>query len=118
MRAAVAALGLGLLLVAAGCGSSTAATKSASGKDVARFVPASAIAYVSADARLDSKSWRTITDLLGPVATDLNYEREVKPALGDRVDLAVLGVDNGKPEAVAFVKPTDEAKLRTLATKF
>jgi hypothetical protein len=118
MRAAVAALGLGLLLVAAGCGSSTAATDSASGTDVARLVPASAIAYVSADARLDSKAWRTITDLLGPVATDLNYERDIKPALGDRVDLAVLGVDNGKPEAVAFVKPTDEAKLRTLATKF
>lgn len=117
MRAAVAALALGLLLVAAGCGSSTAATGT-SATDAASLVPASALAYVSADANLDSESWQVVTDLFGPIGPDLNYERDIQPALGDRVNLAVLGIDNGKPEAVALVKPTDDSKLRALAKKF
>ena len=34
------------------------------------------------------------------------------------MNLAVLGIDNGQPEAVALVQPTDEAKLSALAKKF
>src|SRR4051812_10959305 len=117
MRAALAAFALGLSLVAAGCGSSTAATGT-SGTEAASLVPASALAYVSADSNLDSQSWQVVADLLGPIGTDLDYKGDIHPALGDRVNLAVLGVDNGKPEAVALVKPTDEAKLRTLAKRF
>ncbi len=118
MRAALAALALGLLLVATGCGSSTAATATSSGTDAAAFIPASALAYVSADANLDSDSWQVVTDLFGPIGSDVDYKRDVKPALGDRVNLAVLRVENGKPEAVALVKPTDDAKLSALAKKF
>jgi hypothetical protein len=119
MRAAAAALALGLLLVAAGCGNSGAATQSSSGTDAASLVPASALAYVSADANLDSQSWQVVTDLFGPVVgTDVDYKRDIKPALGDRVNLAVLGVEDGRPEAVAIVKPTDVAKLQALAKKF
>jgi hypothetical protein len=119
MRAAAAALALGLLLVAAGCGNSSAATRSSSGTDAASLVPASALAYVSADANLDSQSWQVVTDLFGPiVGTDVDYKRDIKPALGDRVNVAVLGVEDGKPEAVAIVKPTDVAKLQALARKF
>jgi hypothetical protein len=118
MRAALAALALGLVLVAAGCGSSTAATDPSSGTDAATLVPATALAYVSADANLDSQSWQVLTDLVGPLDSKLDYQRDVQPALGDRVNLAVLGVDNGKPEAVAIVKPADAAKLQALAKKF
>jgi hypothetical protein len=118
MRAAAAALALGLLLVAAGCGNSTAATQTSSGTDAASLVPASALAYVSVDANLDSQSWQAISDLVGPIATDVNYKHDLHPALGDRVNLAVLGVDNGKPEAVAIARPTDVAKLQALAKKF
>ncbi len=118
MRAALAALALGLVLVAAGCGSSTAATGTSSGTDAASLVPASALAYVSADANLDSQSWQVVTDLFGPLDSKLDYKRDIQPALGDRANLAVLGVDNGKPEAVAIVKPTDVAKLEALAKKF
>jgi hypothetical protein len=118
MRAAAAALALGLLLVAAGCGSSTAATRTSSGTDAASLVPANALAYASADANLDSQSWQIVSDLLGPIGTDVNYKRDIQPALGDRVNLAVLGVDNGKPEAVAIVRPTDVTKLQALAKKF
>jgi hypothetical protein len=119
MRAATAALALGLLLVAAGCGNSSAATRLSSGTDAASLVPANALAYVSADANLDSQAWQVVTDLFGPImGTDADYERDIKPALGHRVNLAVLGVEDGKPEAVAIVKPTDVAKLQALAKKF
>lgn len=118
MRAAAAALALGLLLVAAGCGNSSAATSTSSGTDAASLVPASALAYVSADANLDSQSWQVVTDLLGPIGTRADYKRDVQPALGERVNLAVLGIEDGKPEAVAIVKPTDVAKLQALAKKF
>src|SRR6266567_5851567 len=118
MRAVLAALALGLVLVASGCGSSTAATRTSSGTDAASLVPADALAYVSADANLDSQSWQVLTDLFGPLDTKLDYKRDVQPALGDRVNLAVLGIDNGKPEAVAIVQPKDVEKLQALAKKF
>ena len=118
MRAALAALALGLVLVAAGCGSSTAATSTSSGTDAASLVPSSALAYVSADANLESESWKIVDDLFGPIGDGVDYKNDIAPALGDRVNLAVLRVDNGKPEAVALVKPTDDAKLAALAKKF
>ncbi|MDX6400218.1 MAG: hypothetical protein QOF27_824, partial [Gaiellaceae bacterium] len=108
-----------LLLVAAGCGSSSAAIQtSSSSTDAAGLVPAGALAYVSADANLDSAQWQLVTDLFGPLPSKVDYKTDIKPALGDRVNLAVLGIDNGKPEAIALVKPTDEAKLQALAKKF
>jgi len=118
MRAALAAFALGLVLISAGCGGSTAATSASSNTDAASLVPASALAYVSADANLDSQSWQIVTDLFGPIGDNVDYKNDIKPALGDRVNLAVLRVDNGKPEAVALVKPTDDAKLAALAKKF
>ena len=118
MRSAAAALALGLLLIASGCGTSSAATQTSSGTDAASLVPASALAYVSADANLDSQQWQVLTDVFGPLPSKLDYKNDIHPALGDRVNLAVLGIDNGKPEAVALVQPTDEAKLSALAKKF
>lgn len=120
MRAAVAAaLAAGVLLVAAGCGSSNAATNGV-GADAARLVPASALAFVSADSNLDSTQWGTVQDLFGPIELPkgLDYQRDVKPALGDQLNVAVLGVDNGKPEAIAIVKSDDAAKLKKLAAMF
>ena len=118
MRSAAAAVALTLLLIAAGCGSSIAATGTSSGTDAASLVPASALAYVSADANLDSAQWQVVTDVLGPLPNNVDYKNEIKPALGDRVTVAVLGIDNCKPVAIARVKPTDEAKLSALAKKF
>jgi hypothetical protein len=120
MRAAVAAaLAACFLLVAAGCGSSTAATGQRGG-DAAQLVPANALAFVSADTNLDSAQWGTVKDLFGPIELPkgLDYQADVKPALGDELNVAVLGVDNGKPEAVALHKPDDTAKLSKLAATF
>jgi hypothetical protein len=120
MRAAAVAFALGLLLVASGCGGGSAAIGTRSG-DAASLVPPDALAFVSVDANLKSDQWQAVDDLTGGLAglsSKLNYDRDIRPALGDEVSLAVLGIDNGKPEAVAFAKPTDEAKLRALAAKF
>jgi hypothetical protein len=111
MRAALAAaLAAGLLLVASGCGSSNAATSSIS-SDAASLVPASALAYVSADANLNADAWKGIEKLTGPLKFD-------SAAVGDQLNIAVLGVEQGNPEAIAIVKPKDEAKLQALASKF
>jgi hypothetical protein len=120
MRAVVAAaLAACSLLVATGCGSSTAASSKAGG-DAAHLVPSSALAFVSADTNLDSAQWGTVKDLLGPfeLPKKLDYQRDVRPALGDQLNVAVLGIQNGKPEAVAIVKPDDTAKLMKLAAQF
>ncbi len=117
MRAAAAALALGLLLVAAGCGNSTAATNTV-GQDAAALVPASALAFVAADANLDSDGWRALTKAIGPVYADKQIKQDLAAAVGDQLNLAVLGFDNGKPEAVAIVKSKDDVKLRSLASKF
>ena len=120
MRAVVAAaLAAGFLLVAAGCGSSTAATDQLGG-DAAKLVPPSALAFVSVDTNLDSPQWATVKDLFGPIQLPkgLDYQRDVKPALGDELNLAVLGIDNGRADAIAIVKPHDSAKLSKLAAMF
>jgi len=103
MRAALAAaLSAVSLLVAAGCGSSSAAT-GMPGQDAATLVPSSALAFVSADANLDSQGWKTLMKVY-PVALDANIARDFPAAVGDELNLAVVAHDQGKPEVVAIVK--------------
>lgn len=117
MRAAVAAaLAAVFLLVAAGCGSSSAAT-GMPGQDAATLVPASAVAFVSASANLDSQGWKTLTKIY-PIAVDADLARDFPAAVGDELNLAVLDLENGKPEVVAIVKSKDKTKLESLAKKF
>ena len=116
MRAAVAAsLAAVFLLVAAGCGSSSAATGGL-GRDAAALVPAGAPAFISADANLDSQGWKTLMKVY-PAAIDKEIADDL-PAVGDQLNLAVVGFDQGKPEVVAIVKSNDRAKLEALAKKF
>ena len=120
MRGLAAAGLAAIVLSTAACGGTGASIASAPGDAAAHLVPPDALAFVSADARLDSKQWRSVRDLVGPLRlpAGLDYDGDVKPAVGDELNLAVLGIDQGKPEAVAIVKPKDEAKLRALAAKF
>jgi hypothetical protein len=120
MRGLVGAALAALVLSTAACGGTGASLASLPGDGAAHLVPPDAIAFVSADARLDSDQWRTVRDLVGPIhlPLGLDYDRDVKPAVGDELNLAVLDVKEGKPEAVAIVKPSDESKLRALAAKF
>jgi hypothetical protein len=117
MRAAAVALAAGLLLVASGCGSSGASTASLT-QDAAALVPAEAVAFVTADANLDSKQWRTLETVIGPSSFDPDFKRDLALAVGEQLNLAVLKVDKGEPDVVAIVKPKDDAKLRTLVAKY
>ena len=118
MRAIFAALVLGFVLAVAGCGGTTTATQGAAGGDATSLVPPDAVAFIRADANLDSAQWRGLKDLVGPIDLPADYAQTIKPALGDQLNLAVLGVEQGKPETIAIVKTNDDAKLRTLAAKF
>jgi hypothetical protein len=116
----LAAAGLAALaLSTTACGSAGTLLSASPGDEAARLVPPDAIAFVSVDARLDSEQWRAARELVGPLhlPSGLDDYRDVKPAVGDELNIAVLGVDEGNPEAVALVKPADEAKLRTLVAK-
>src|SRR5712691_6522538 len=118
MRAAAAALGVGLALVAAGCAGAGARTARSGdlGRDAAALVPPDALAFVSVNTKVESEQWKTVENLTGGLALlrkslpkhGLDFDRDVRPALGDELDLAVLGVQNGKPEAIALAKPQDE----------
>jgi hypothetical protein len=109
---AVAVLLAGLAIFVSGCGGGT--NVAARGADAARLVPPDALAFVTADANLESEQWRTVLGLVGQAAVPDG----VRPALGDEVNLALLGVDQGEPEAIALVHSDNEAKLREFAKGF
>ena len=125
MRAALAALAGALLLIASGCGGASP-SNAAAGRDSAGLVPPGALAFVTVDTRLDSAGWKTIDRLTGGLPMlqqalrkqGLQLDQDVTPALGDELGIAVLGVDNGRRDAIALTRSRDEAKLRTLASKF
>jgi Protein of unknown function (DUF3352) len=137
MRAFVAVALASLTIVVAGCGGASSSTGSpAAGKlgaGAAQLVPADALAYASVDTDQSSQQWQQLDALTQGLAVrakvlqqlsaalaqyGLAYDRDVKPALGKELDIAVLKVEAGNPEAVAFTQPADEAKLRALASKF
>ena len=49
---------------------------------------------------------------------DANLARDFPAAVGDELNLAVLDLENDKPEVVAIVKSKDRTKLESLAKKF
>src|SRR5262245_14706967 len=125
MRVSLAALVAGCALAVTGCGGSenTAATGS---EGAASIVPKSAALYVSVDTDLDSGQVKQFEDLLAKFpdrdklfqefhTQQLDWKTDVAPALGSRVDVAVL--DLKRENAVGIVKPADEAKLNALLAK-
>jgi len=124
----IAAL-IALALVLSGCGAKDEAA-TASG---AKIVPASAPAFVSIDSDLSADQWQQVDELLRKFPaypmlvseireslqedTGLDYEDDVKPALGDEVDLVWLDFENDGENAVALTKPKDEDAFRELVAK-
>ncbi len=112
-------------LLAAGCGGGGAS----GGDDAAAVVPADAIAYATIDLDSDSEQWKQASALVsrfpdGPALlrrllakADVDWDSDVKPALGDRASLALLGLSGGRPSYVLLVKPDDPDKLRSLLAK-
>ena len=109
----------------AGCGGDDTAGASAIG-----LAPADANGYVELDTTLDSEQWRKVQALLDRFPSrpqlvaeldeqlaeeQLQWERDVAPALGDTV--AVIWVGQTEKDVVWATQPDDEAKFRTLVDK-
>jgi hypothetical protein len=109
----------------AGCGGNDTAGASAIG-----LAPANAVGFVELDSTLDSDQWAKVQALLDRFPSkpqlvaeldkqlseeQLQWERDVDPALGDTVAAIWLGAT--EEDVVFATQPEDEAKLRALVEK-
>jgi Protein of unknown function (DUF3352) len=116
-------------LVLAGCGGTSAATGS-SGADI---VPATAPAFVTVDTDFNSSQWQTLDRLASRFPDkerwletlqrelredeNVDWDRDVKPALGSELDLVWLDLQNEGENAVGLIQPQDEGAFKSLVAK-
>lgn len=128
-RGIAAAVAAALALGATGCGGSAGA---AGGEGAAAILPAKTPVYVSVDTDLSSDQWQTVDKLLDKFPgkqqfltqlrtsfesdAKVSWEKDVKPALGDELDVAVLDLSDS-PTFGILVKPKDAAKFDALVQK-
>jgi len=123
---AVAAVGA--VLAAAGCGGGDGGGGSA--PEGATVAPASSIAFVSVNTDFSSSQWQRVTQLAARFpgtprliaevkkqTHGLDFDRDVKPALGSEVDLVWIDAKNDGNDVVGLTKPDTEAKLTALLDK-
>jgi uncharacterized protein DUF3352 len=125
---------LALAALLTGCGSAT--KSSSTGGSIpagASMVRAGTLAFVAIDSDLGSEQWKQLDKLaqkfpgrddavkqLKQQLTEkgVDYDQDVKPALGPEVDLAVVAAGgDSSPGAVALTKPDDPAKFKALVAK-
>ena len=125
---------LALAALLAGCGS--AAKTSSSGGSVpagASVVRAGVVAFVAVDSDTGSSQWKQLDELAQKFpgrddfvaqlkqkisAHGVDYDTDVKPALGPELDVAVVSAgDESSTKAVALTKPDDPAKFKALVAK-
>ncbi|MBD0330065.1 MAG: hypothetical protein ICV64_08180 [Thermoleophilia bacterium] len=124
MRRSFAVLVAVAAAVLAGCGGEALEPAARATGEAA---PASAVAYVSVQADLDSGQWRQVEKLLarfpdGEGALDrlrqpregVDYERDVEPALGPTVELVWLEEAKDREDVVLLTQAEDDDKLREL----
>src|SRR5438309_4723693 len=117
------------LLLGAGCGGSAGRA----GSSGASLIRSDALAFVSIDSDLGSSQWKQVDALskkfpgrdmaLAQIDKELqknqlDYNRDIKPALGPEVDLAiVLGPNLNDAAFVGLTKPDDAGKFKALVKK-
>ena len=127
MRVLRIGLLVALAFTFAGCGAKNhASTSLPAGAD---FAPASSVVYVTGVTDPSSSQWQKAEDLLGrfpgrekllasarkELAKDgLSWEQDVKPSLGDDLNLVLLNYKDADHNYVFFTKPRDEAKFNKL----
>lgn len=132
MRLAAAPLAA-LALLAAGCGGGSGSKGGASGSAAgATVMPASAVVYLSVNSDLGSDQWKkadalskkfpgrakAIADFEKDLAKDgIDFQKDVKPALGPEIDFAWLDLADNGQNVVAVTQPKDEAKFAALVKK-
>ena len=119
---------IGVALVAAGCGGTT----SQIGTGASGLVPASAPAFIAVDTDPGSSQWRTLDALasrfpgkqkaVDSLKADLrkqgvDWNKDVKPALGKELDIAWLDFENNGRNVVVLTQPQDEAKFKEFMRK-
>jgi Protein of unknown function (DUF3352) len=130
-RVLAAGLFATLALAATGCGSKS--QTGVSTESGATLVRDDALAFVSIDSDLGSSQWKKVDDLshkfpgrdkaLAQLKQELakdgvDYDKDVKPALGPEVDVAVVtGQTLEQTTAVLLTKPDDAGKLKELIKK-
>jgi Protein of unknown function (DUF3352) len=132
MRLAAAAPLAALALLAAGCGGSSSKGSASGSAAGATVIPASAVAYVSVNTDLGSDQWKKVDALskkfpgrAKAIASfeqelakeNLDFEKDVKPALGPEIDVAWLDFADGGQNVVAVTQPKDDAKFAELVKK-
>jgi hypothetical protein len=121
-----------LLLAACGGGPGTGASLGSTPSGAA-LVRAGVLAFVSVDSDLGSGQWRQLDQLAQKFPgrdravaqleralskQGLDYGRDVKPALGPEVDVAIVSGGTSSPtKAVALTKPDDAGKFEALVAK-
>ena len=126
--ALLATLAVGLV----GCGGGSATT-SAADESGSKLVRSDALAFVAIDSDLGSSQWQQLDELSkkfpgrskalaqlkqGLAENGVDYEQDVKPALGPEVDIVVVsGPRAGQTSAVGLTKPKDAAKFEALVAK-
>ncbi len=132
MRRLLPLLALAALL--AGCGS--ASKTSSTGGSIpagASVVRAGLVAFVSIDSDTGSSQWRQLDELAQKFpgrdnlvdqlkqkisAQGVDYDTDVKPALGPELDIAVVSAGSeSSTRAVALTKPDDPGKFKALVAK-
>lgn len=123
----LASLAAVIFAVVAGCGGEE--TRSGSVPDGASFAPASSAAYAVVVTDVDSEQWAKADALLKRfpgraqlfedfnedlLKDNLNWERDVRPALGEDVHAVWLDFGNGGENIVGYTKPKDKAKFNKL----
>jgi hypothetical protein len=99
----------------------------------AEIVPADVPVFVSIDSDLRSDQWQQVDELLSKFSvreqligeiratmkegSGLDYEDDVKPALGDEVDLVWLDFANDGSNVVGLTKPKDEDAFQRMLEK-
>ncbi len=126
-------IGLLTTLAVAACGCGGGGTTGVSTESGASIVTANALAFVSVDSDLGSSQWSQMDDLLHKfpgrdkalaqlkkelVKQNLDYDRDIAPALGPEVDVAVVtGPTVGKTAFAFLTKPDDADKFKQLVKK-
>jgi Protein of unknown function (DUF3352) len=119
-----------IAFVAAGCGGGGGGGSAPSGG--ASIAPNTTVGYISANSNVDSAGWKKAEALLDRFpgkATllaqfndslqkqGLDWSTDVKPALGDEIDVVWLDFRNNGQDAVGLTKPKDTAKFDALLEK-
>jgi hypothetical protein len=122
------ALLVALALAVSGCGAKGQAAASGG----AEIVPANTPVFISIDSDLDSDQWNQVDELLHKFPgrpqliaeirssledESLDYERDVKPALGEEIAVTWLDFEEGGSNVVAMTQPKDDEAFARLLGK-